>query len=545
MCYSGRAFAFVTFVVIVIMSDLSRNTGAAMNQSNPNLSSPSIAPFKTTCYSCPLPAMWTNSKDYRCDACFENNVAVACRSDWIPVFATLPSPSITLSEDGTVISANLPNPDEWPDQPSVAENFMKDMTPMSNSPNRHKCANRLCNTDIWSGYTWCVEHEPGLRPTVREIMSNTTRVAEEDLKTKIKEIDSGMCEGCGKGAYLEEYMGHDYCASCTNIHKLMDDGSQDPADAEAINQPVPLEPMKELVRTETDNKQMLNAEDMKQKTKLMAKRHAEFVRWYGLHVNNEDMDKDELQAKQWLTERIMRSPTEEAEDWKLVMEMYEESRASFREKVRKDLEQINSGVHATMDIKKVYQSVCFNGFIYWTVVIPEDWFTQLKDGRKNKIGDNVIKYYDCRKIAIDPHKDEMVQMNPELSVSQDKMFLETFLQYENVLSKQMHYVNGPMTSQLSFYNGRLETPMFPTVVSKLGNVKKMGEDATLDNAMVKACLQFLPKVMVVEFVPEIEGMAKKVMEDRGYHIGAMSRLTNFCRKQGIPLGQSTARAPPQ
>lgn len=418
---------------------------------------------------------------------------------------------------------------------------------------------------------------------------STFNKARSDLQgPHIEEIDSGMCERCGKGAYLS----NDICGPCTarevaSIQALMDDGTQDPSLAEPDDDPcvhclrmfdgckckmfhaqpvpgcaecekeytpiieekrdLPVVPLRELPKpTEgLDISQMLNAEEIKSRTKLFASRHAEFVRWYGMTVNNEDMDKDELQAKQWLTERILRSPTEESEDWKLVMEMYEESRMKFREKVRADLEKINAGVYATMDVKKVYQSVCFNGFVYWTIVIPEDWFTQLKNGRKNKIGDHVIKYYDCRKIAIDPHKDETVQMNPELSTVQDKAFLELFVQYENMLSKQMHFINGPATEQMSFYNGRLEEPMYPTVVSKLSNIKKLAEDAKLDNAMCKVCLQFIPKVMIVEFVPNSEGMGKKVMEDRGYHMQAMTRLTKYCRQQGIKLGQSTARAPPQ
>lgn len=185
-----------------------------------------------------------------------------------------------------------------------------------------------------------------------------------------------------------------------------------------------------------------------------------------------------------------------------------------------------------MNIKKLATEVRFNGFICFFVIIPAQWFEQLRAQRAKIDERNVRKYYDCRKIAIPPHKDETVQLNPELSVVQDKGFANAYLEYENVMAKQMPYINGPSTRELLFFNGMLEFPLVPKVITKLGNVKQMAEAATLDSAMVKVCLQFVPKVLSIEYLPDTFE-AKDVLEDRSFHLARMDMLRQFCQDQGI------------
>lgn len=281
-----------------------------------------------------------------------------------------------------------------------------------------------------------------------------------------------------------------------------------------------------------DSQGKVLAEQAKASTKAMVSRHVEFMKWYGEHVNNDDQEKDEQQARNYLTERIMRAKSEaEQQDWQLVLEMFNKSVVDFKEKVRKQLEEMNSGVMATADIKKVYQEVRFNGWLAFFVVIPADWFRQM-NGREAKMAKiEVSKLFDCSKFVMPPHKDETIQMNPQLAVEKDKGFAECWLQYEKLLVESFTYLNGPCTKDIVFLNGAIERPMFPVVATKLSNIKKMADECVLDNCMLQTCIQFLPAVIYLEYFPDDNRTGQQLMKDRGLHLDRVKHIEKFCQER--------------
>lgn len=275
------------------------------------------------------------------------------------------------------------------------------------------------------------------------------------------------------------------------------------------------------------------AADAMNNTKAMVARHTEFMQWYGKHVNNNDMEQDEKQAHEYLVERIMRSKNEaEKTDWEMVLEMFEKSMVDFKEKVRKDLAEMNSGVMATMDIKKVYKEIRFNGWLMFFVVIPTDWFKQMNGAKAKMEKIKVSRMLDCRKFVIPPHKEEMIQMNPKLAIEKDKAFTECWLQYENLLVKSMPYINGPCTRDIVFLNGAIEKPMVPIVATKLANIKNMADESVLDNCMLQTCIQFLPVVIYLEFFPD-DRTGLELMKDRSLHLDRVKRVEKFCEDQNM------------
>lgn len=280
-------------------------------------------------------------------------------------------------------------------------------------------------------------------------------------------------------------------------------------------------------------------QDLKGKTKKFAAKNAEFMSWYQMNVNNGDLEKDYLQAINWLVQRFVASGDEEdRNDWELVQEVFEENTRVFRDRVKAKMDELNANVTTTTKAQQA--SLRFNGFLYLTIMVPTHWFQRLRE-KGGKIDDkNARKFFDCRKIAPMPHPDETVQLNPELSVTKDKAFAEAYIQYDNVLNKVMHFINGPATKEVIFFNGALIKPLLPTVVTKMMNAQKNGEEAKLDALLAKLCVQLVPSVVVVEFVGDNLDPKTKIMEDRGYHLDKMGWLTTVCESMGILAAQKPA-----
>lgn len=333
-----------------------------------------------------------------------------------------------------------------------------------------------------------------------------------------------ICAKCGK----EESAGED--CDCEDIYQS-GVRNKELRDKLAAAKNRAQEKVKPALKPDSQGKVL--AADAMNSTKAMVARHTEFMQWYGKHVNNHDMEQDEKQAREYLTERIMRSKNEsEKVDWEMVLEMFEKSMVDFKEKVRKDMAEMNSGVMATMDIKKVYKEIRFNGWLCFFVVIPADWFKQMNGAKAKMEKIKISRILDCRKFVIPPHQDEVVQLNPKLAIETDKAFAECWLQYENVLVKSMPYINGPCTKDIVFLNGAIEKPMIPIVATKLANIKKMADESVLDNCMLQTCIQFLPAVIYLEFFPD-DRTGLELMKDRSLHLDRVKRVEKFCDDQNI------------
>lgn len=383
---------------------------------------------------------------------------------------------------------------------------------------------------VWNGMEWV----PDSRPKFGQITKETTIEMFPDSKWAVKtEPDNYMSEEeVQKLKTAKE--------TAAKFSKTVDDEWR-AAEEEMARKKLIAAKIKELEsllepdkadEKVPEGKSMMYAEEIKAKTKKFAAKNTEFMNWYGKHVSNADIEKDYLQAINWLSEKFVRAKNDEdRKDWEIVQEVFEENTRVFRDRVKAKLAEINAGVEVSNKPKQ--ESVRFNGFLYLTIQIPDIWFEKLKS-KGGKIDDkNARKFFDCRKIAPMPHKDETVQMNPELSVVKDKAFAEAYIQYDGVLNKVMHFINGPATDNIVFFNGALVEPLFPTVISKMQNAKQLGEETKLDAILGKLCVQLVPHVVVVEFVGASLNVQKDIMENRGYHLDKMGWLTTVCKSMGM------------
>lgn len=116
-----------------------------------------------------------------------------------------------------------------------------------------------------------------------------------------------------------------------------------------------------------DAARLMGMDEVRQKSKKMAERHLEFIRWYGKYADDNSIDAAKDKADRWLMQKIFEAKdVEEVDDWRLVDEMFQESTEKFKEKVRVEMEKINSGVScilspvAPMDLWGVRRGLRFS-----------------------------------------------------------------------------------------------------------------------------------------------------------------------------------------
>lgn len=272
------------------------------------------------------------------------------------------------------------------------------------------------------------------------------------------------------------------------------------------------------------------ASEAKAKAGALIDKHVSFMQWCGKHLDETDSEEQERQATEYLVEKIMRSKTEdEKTDWESVYEMFIKANVDFKEKTREKLASLSTNdAPALKTAQQIATEVRFNGFLAFFVIIPKEWWAGMNGAKAKMAKVKTQRIYDCSQFAIPPHKDEVVQMNPQLAIEKDKAFAECWLQYEKVLNKAMPFLNGPCTSDIVFLNGMISKPMMPGMpAAKLGNVKKMADESKLDNCMIQLCIQFLPHVIYLEFLPDTRD-GSEVMKDKQMHMNRMGFIEQFC-----------------
>lgn len=459
------------------------------------------------------------------------------------------------------------------EQPTFVENFVKDFGPMSSKPISEQLEDLKCDEEMpgSGGYEqalycqWCdqpSEQEDDHKCIVKSVEDPDVRVGskahiefKDDCPSLVQVESITINEEPIEKEYFKLQVAAPYGKQLPSL-----DTAKETADkftksveermmaekAEAARrrlielkiQELELELLHAAPKVESSeqskpkSKTMMYADEIKAKTKQFAGKNAEFMKWYQMNVNNGDVEKDYLQAINWLVQRYVACKTEEErKDWEIVQEVFEENTRIFREKVRVKMDEINKDVTTTSKAREA--SLRFNGFLYLTIMIPTVWYDKLNATTKGD-GKAVRKFFDCRKIAPEPHKDETVQLNPELSVVQDKAFAEAYIQYDKVLNRVMNFINGPATTEVVFFNGALIEPLLPNVITKMLNAQKMGEEFKLDSLLSKLCVQLVPHVVVVEFVScDRLDVKKDIMEHRGYHLEKMGWLAATCKSIGI------------
>lgn len=277
------------------------------------------------------------------------------------------------------------------------------------------------------------------------------------------------------------------------------------------------------------------AEEAKAKTEAMKNRHIEFMQWCQKNMDDNDAEKQEKQGREYLTMRVMRSTNyEEQGDWELVLEMFNKSMVEFKEKTRKKLAALAANDAPSLKTAvELAAEVRFNGFLAIFVIIPAEWWAGMNGNKAKMAKVKTCRMYDCSTFAIPPHKDETIQMNPSLAIEKDKAYTECWMQYEKTLIKAMPYLNGPCTSDIVFLNGMINKPMMPSMpAAKLGNIKKLAGDSVLDNCLLQLCLQFLPHVIYLEFLPNTR-IGLEVMGDKALHMDRMKKIEDFCTSQNM------------
>lgn len=368
------------------------------------------------------------------------------------------------------------------------------------------------------------------------------------VRPKIREISAGMDDGleiwaeCG----CEVTQGESECHNCNSVDfkKDMDDLAElsDYKMGSSVQQVAEFDAKKKTIEKKVEVAAAIRAVEAKKtaggmmadaaksKSKALIDRHVEFVQWCGKHMDDNDVEKQEKQGREFLVQKVLQSKTEEEqEDWTMVLEMFDRSMVDFKEKARAKLADLSdNSAPALKTAKQLAAQVRFNGFLVLFIVIPKEWWAGMNGAKAKMAKVKTQRLYDCTGFAIPPHIDETVQMNPILALEKDKAYTECWIQYENVLNKAMPFLNGPCTSDIVILNGMIDKPMKPGMpAARLGNIKKLAEDAKLDNAILQVCLQMLPHVIYLEFLPDTRD-GKGYSEDIALHMDRMKKIEQFC-----------------